>query len=503
MANKPEHIILLRGAGALYFAQLFSIPLSIGANFLAGRFLEPGDYGAFFTADFLVSFIALISNGGLVTTLIREPGTVSEKDYAEAFVYQVVTALILGALYVACAGGLEKLFSIGIAVGELRGMLGALALVPLLQAFITIPLVRLEREVNYGRIAKLSLAWAFLERVVLLALMFAGARGFSYVFARVFGAFLQAVSLWAVTRWSPVGHFRYVLKRGWHGSRALSFGAVFQLRSLSNLVQTSVIPGLGNRLFNVQTVGLLAWSSNTAYTLGQTLPQSLGRVVVGANSRFSEDRAGYLRGVEQALRLCTFFSSALLLILASLLGEVLTYAFHPKWYEARHFFWLAALPMIQGVLLVIYDALTLASGRVFTTALVNWATACFIFLCCLVGGYKFGPMGLLSGIIVGNFLPSVLYYFITRREFPLRLGNCFFIPATWGAAGALLSNLLKPYFVHGLFSLVAFGVVIGAATSASFLIAHPDDARDLWHLVKGRLGPRTPAPTLPDTAGPR
>lgn len=479
---------VLRSAGALYLSQVISIPVSIVVNLVAGKFLEPGDYGIFFTSDFLVSFIALFANGGLVLALIREPKAIGVKEYAEVFVYQLVVSIALGALIVTGTGTVARVFEINADVNELRHMLSLMRVVPVLQAFVTVPLVMMERNASYGRIAKISLIWSVLERVALIGFIVSGFHGYSYAYARIFGTALQVLFLARLSPWSPFAYLRYVIAHGWRGWRELSFGAMIQLRSLSNMLQTSVIPGVGNRLFDLPTVGLLAWSNNTAYALGQTLPQSVGRVIVGSSSRMSNDRAGYLKVAEQALSLCTIFCTTLLAVVASLLTELLTYAFKPQWLGAHVLFAWACVPMVQSVLLTVYDALVLARGKAFTTAVLNWATAGATFGLSIVFGKWMGPSGVIVGMIVANFIPMVVFHLITRREFPVRAGHCFFLPAFFGCLGGLASLYLKAFVVHGIVSLVLFAGVMFVSTVGIYLAFHSEDVSGLKNLLGVRFG---------------
>jgi O-antigen/teichoic acid export membrane protein len=488
MKNSEQSNSLLRGAGALYLVQLISIPLGIVTNLIAGNFLEPSDYGIFFTANYIVSFICLVSNGGLAIALIREPNEISEKQFADAFFFQFVSALVLGILVALASGPIVKIFDINVDPSELRRMILLLCAVPVLQAFVTVPLVRMERNTVYGKIAKLSLAWSVLERVALILFIVIGAKEYSYAYARIFGATIQMAILWAGVSWNPLQYLKLVFTKGWTGNRDLSFGMRVQFKSLSNILQTSIIPGAGNRLFDLQTVGLLAWTNNTAYTLGQTLPQAVGRVIVGSSYRLKEKRQEFLTVIEHALSFCSIFCATMLAIISAVISELLTYLFKPEWAGAKELFALACLPMIQAILLIVYDAIVLASGRPLTTALLNWVTGGLAFGLSLAFGYWLGPKGIFIGMAVANLVPIVVFYRLTRIDYPVRLWRTFMVPIIWASAGGAITYQIKPHFIHGLPSLVLFSAAAFFATTGLYFLLHREELKVVLDLLRPKTG---------------
>jgi len=325
-----------------------------------------------------------------------------------------------------------------------------------------------------------------LERLVLVGLMFAGAKGFSYVYARVFGALLQVFMLWYFARWNPAAMLLDSIRTGWQGRADLRFGFKVQLKTVSNILQTSIIPGAGNRLFDVQTVGLLAWANNTAYTLGQSLPQAVGRVIVGSNSRYQGEPAGFRRLVEQALGFCTIFCGSVLALTAALLPELLLYLFNPRWSGAAGLFALACLPMLQAILLIVYDALLLAGGRPLSTAFWNWITGGLAFGFSVGLGNWIGPPGIFLALFLANLVPLAAYHRLTRAQHPLALGRSFFLPATWSTAGGFAVFFFKGHFVQGWPSLLAYGAVGFLLVAGSYFAWHRDQLAALLSLFGGR-----------------
>jgi O-antigen/teichoic acid export membrane protein len=235
-------------------------------------------------------------------------------------------------------------------------MIRCLALLPLLQPFVTVPMVRIERDLRYVRLAALSAIWGVAERIVTIVLMVELLRGHSYVFARIGGTALQAVLLFAVARWNPIALIGEVLRKGWAGRAHVRFGLTLQLKTLSDTIIAALIPGLGAKLFHPDLVGLMAWSHNVSFMVGQPLPQSVGRVVVGASHRFKRGGGELSTFSGSALLACTAVVGLALSILAATMPELLLHLFKPRWHGAAPYFAILCVVMAASVLHVFYDA---------------------------------------------------------------------------------------------------------------------------------------------------
>lgn len=461
--RKPQAGIA-RGVGSLYLSQLVTIPLSVATNILAGRYLDPADYGAFTTANFLVSALCLISDAGLAAALVRHPGELERRDYASVFSYQALVGILLAAFLLVGAPLLESFFGGG---DSMIRMVRLLSIVPLMNALMTIPLVQIERELRYDRLALFGLAWAVLERVILIACIVAGLKGFSYVYSRLFGLFLQVASLLVLSRWSPLRLLVESARQGWQGRAHLIFGFKVQLRATSSTWVSSIIPGLGGKLLGTTEVGLIAWAHNLATMVGQPLPQSFGKVLVGYTGRFGSSPEAIRDFIGRAILVCTVISGTLLAVGGALLPDAIGLLFKPAWKDAVPFFWLSSLIMAQAIVLTIYDSFVMAAGypMLCVRANVVWGLAAYAI--CIPLHRLYGTHGFVVGFILATFVPILLLHLKARQHFRIQWVRHFLAPLSLAAAIGLATFKTKGWFVNGIFSLLAYGAV---ATLAGFAL---------------------------------
>jgi O-antigen/teichoic acid export membrane protein len=466
---------LARGITALYLAQLLSIPLGVVTNLVAGQFLQPADYGLFVTANFVATLGLLFTDVSLGTTLIRQPGELGEAEQAGAFSYQLLAGSLLCALLF-LAGPLVAGFY-GKSPEEARDlalMIRFLALIPPLNAFLLIPMISMERGLRYRQLGMFSALWGVVERLALIALIVGGARGFSYVFSRLTGVALQALLLALLAPWRPGRLVRETLARGWRCGAQLRFGFTLQLKSLSTMLVTSVIPALGGRLFSPSDVGLLSWSHNMATMVGQPLPQQVGRVLIGASHRLSGNAGEWRTFLERALLLCTAVVSILLAVSGATMPEITLYFFRRSWDGAAAFYVVSCGVMALSILFVIYDALLVASGRASVTLVAGWAWGISTWVACGALGAWLGPRGMPWGLLVSTGVPVLWLHLAVRKTTPLALGSNFFLPLAIAAAVAVATFYAKHALVAGRISLVVFDGVAVALGLLAQLAAHPD-----------------------------
>jgi PST family polysaccharide transporter len=444
---------LAKGITALYLVQLFSLPLGVVTNLLAGRILVPADYGNFATSVFVVTLVGMLSDASLGTALIRDPGRLGRRDLASVFSFQLAAGAVVAVALFLGSHALEGVF--GPESGEISAMIRRLCAIPVLSAFATVPIVLSERELSYGRIAGLMVFVAVAERLVLIALMLADKKGFSYVYARIFGVALQGACLYLVSSWSPRAMVAEVVRNGWSGARHLRFGYALLLKNASSPVGSSLIPAIGGKLFGAEAVGLVAWSHNLSSMIGLHLPQLSARVLIGASRQIGGSGDEIRHYAAKTLMSCTAVVGVAMAVLAALLPELLALVFQPRWSPAGPYFALSCLVMAAAILSTIYDALLVVLGFPGYAAAANWTCAVATVVTGTAFALLLGPQGLLWGHLAGTLLVIAMLHARVRRTCSLGILKNFLLPLLTSAALYALVLFTKGAWVRGIPSLVA------------------------------------------------
>jgi O-antigen/teichoic acid export membrane protein len=178
----------------------------------------------------------------------------------------------------------------------------------------------------------------------------------------------------------------------------------------------------------VESVGLVAWSFNTASIIGLRLPQLAGKVFTGASNKLRDSREDFTRYFEQTLFVCTVVVGTALGVLAATMPELLFFLFKPGWHNAASFFVIASAAMGFGILYSLYDAQMVVLGYPVTAAKATWAWAVTLFASGFALAKILGPSGLLWGHLLGNLAPILILHAKARAVCPVEVKKNFLMP---------------------------------------------------------------------------
>src|SRR5271165_5428459 len=180
--------LILRGGGLLYIRQIISMALNLLGVLVITRVIGPEQYGAYTAALGIYLYVENLGEAGIQVYLIRQPGLVPEREYD-------VASFLLLAIGVTLAAALE--FSLGmisswVSVAGVGSLLGTLALIMPLQLVARAAGARLERTLDYRRIATIELASLAVNYVVAIPLAYIGYGAWSLVFGSITYALFYA-----------------------------------------------------------------------------------------------------------------------------------------------------------------------------------------------------------------------------------------------------------------------------------------------------------------------
>lgn len=228
-------------ATILFARQTMSAVLSLVTLVLALYFIGPEEYGVFLSATTLISILCAICNLGIGAYLLRNPVEPSPHTYHQAF----TTLLLMG--MAAIGTGLYWLDDISVWL-NLQGF-GQLAFTLLFSVPIVmvsrVPQCKLERQLDYRRVAKVELSATVFRFLLTLIFFAAGAGVWSLVYGwwgfhilTLLGFLFQSKYFpqlrWQVTLMKPMLFF---------GIKTWFARIVFSLRDLTNPLIVAKILG--------------------------------------------------------------------------------------------------------------------------------------------------------------------------------------------------------------------------------------------------------------------
>lgn len=278
--------------GAIYLAARYGLGVIVGVgNMLVMTWwIGPHAYGLFVTAVGIVAFLAILARGGIDTYLVRS-------EAPDARMYGTATSLILVAslgLGLSAAAATPLFIRWYGSTEFVSPYLALLVAIPM-SALTGIPMAKLERGLEFRRIAGIELAGQSLGLVVAatLAWLHAG------VWAPVMGQIAwQLFTLIAAGACAAIP-FRLCFETR-HAQPMLSYGISLTASLRTWQLRTLVNPLIVGRCLGTEVVAYIALAIRIAEALG-SFRLAAGRMAIAALARLQDRREEFRRVLDRAL----------------------------------------------------------------------------------------------------------------------------------------------------------------------------------------------------------
>ena len=325
--------------GGIYFAGRYGLGVivSLGNMLVMTWWIGPHAYGLFVTAIGLVTFLASLARGGVDTYLVRSEAPPDATMYNTAgtitlsvSVGLALTAAAITPLLVRWYGNREFVapYLVLLLTVPVTGLTG-------------IPMAKLERDLDFRRIAGIELGGQSLGLVV--AIVFAWSR--AGVWAPVAG-----LIAWQIfTLFAAGGAAALALRPRFDARQArdmLAFGVGMTASMRAWQLRTLVNPLLVGRFAGVEGVAFVALAIRIAEALG-TFRLAAGRMAIAALARLQYSRERFRTALEQALYYQVITLGPLLCAFALLGPFLLRHVIGIRWMPS-----LAVYPFVAAGVLV-------------------------------------------------------------------------------------------------------------------------------------------------------
>jgi O-antigen/teichoic acid export membrane protein len=312
---------VLRGGAYLFIRQFLSLGLSLIGVFIITRVIGPEHYGAFVAASGIYIYLQNLGQVGVDVYLVRQFGSVEERQYNVASTFLLATGLFGILLVEAGTGLLSDWVEIPGFEPFLRVMVFALPF----QLMAIAASARLERELDYRRVAAIELFGQVSYYVVAVPLAVAGYGGWSLVA----GWLVQQAGICAMFHWAA----RYLprFRVDWTiVPKMLSYTFGFSLVTWSWQLRALVNPLIVGHFLGVVAVGQIGMAIRIVEVL--TFVKAIAwRLSVATLSRIQDDKRKLQEAVTQGMELQTLALAPVLLGFSWLGGPFLPQLLGDRW----------------------------------------------------------------------------------------------------------------------------------------------------------------------------
>lgn len=435
MANEDSFQELKRkslgGIGSLLIRQVLTKFIYLAANVALARLLAPQIFGVYAIVSFVVQFFSVFGEVGLGAALIQKKENLEQRELSSIFWFQQGIAWGLALVLMLAAPLLVTFYPSlpPVSVWLVRAM--AVSLV--VSSLKSVPVLLLERNLDFNRIAYIDIAESVSFHTVAVILAYAGYGVWSFVIAAIFRSVSSVSIVFFCSRWRPSCEFDFVAVR-----RLLHFGIPYQGNNVLAFVKDAVTPVFVGIYAGSAAVGFVNWAKSFAFS-PLMLSEIFGRVAFPAFSRIQENRELLTRTVERSIRMMTLIMFPVTAIIFAAAPEIIQLVYTAKWLPALPaFYFFCTSPMAIGIMLPMYSAiLAVGNSRVllwmmFLLLLLEWGIGIPAVLYAGFNGISFS-----QPVITLTFF--YIYRIVLIRE-GVVLSTCKNIK--YQAAGAVLTGCL-------------------------------------------------------------
>jgi len=321
----------LRGSAAILVRQVLGQSLNVGAQIMLAKWLSPGQLGLYAIFLFLGNLFLSVAGNGLVAGLVRQPHAPTASDLTSAFRLQVGAGSALALTTLLFSPWILSHYGI-----QTEGIfpLACIAVSYVLLSLQGIAQARLERDLDFARMAYVELAQLLVFNTVVLVAASRGVGGLCYVYGLLGRALTGAIAfnfLRPSLRF-PGGAFDRVRAVSY-----LKFGLPLQAVGIVSAAKDSIVPLFLTTVVGAQSVGYVSWASMVA-AYPVLLLMILQRVYLPVFARLQNDPIGLGRLVETILFVTNFAIAPLALGVFVLVRPITLLVFGEKWLPALALF---------------------------------------------------------------------------------------------------------------------------------------------------------------------
>ena len=459
----------------------------MGIQFISGiilaRLLMPEDYGAIGMLAIFMLVAQTFLDGGFGAALIQKKNPTQE-DYSTIFWWNLLMAIVLYLLLFFAAPFIAKFYHMPI----LKDVLRVQAIVLIISAFSIVQGNQLRKQLNFGKIAKISLVSSSVSLCLTIWLAYRGYGVWSLVVQGLSLSLISGILFWVTSKWLP----RFIFSKESFKS-LFSFGAYVFLIHLINEICNNIQGLLIGRIYNASTMGYYSKAKSTEKLASTSISQSLTQITFPLYSEVQDDKQRLIGLIQKLTGVIAYVTFPLMFVLILIAKPVFVLLYSERWMASIPYFQILCIGGIavclQSVNLQAINAIG-KSRTAFGWTLIKRLVA----LVLLIGGlWLWGVYGLLMGSVLGSwFIYFINAYLVSKhigykmRQQMLDLLPIMLLSLLAFAIGWLVTLLPLNFYLIGVIEFVVFVLVYGGVSYFTKMSCY-NNLIDLLPMFLGRF----------------
>lgn len=436
------------GIKAVVTRQIVTKVLGLLSTLVLARLLSPRDFGIYAIVCFSVALFGLIADAGLAVALLRQPTEPTIEEESSIFWCQLLLAVIHCSLVQTFAGPVGALYHFS---ESSILLIRLLSIGSLLAVLISIPMIKLERRLDFGAQAKIEMmqSLAYNVSAILFALLHLGA--WTFALASLVGQVIAIVMLAFVSPFIPKFCFDVLVCK-----QKLGFGLKFQGTNILGFLKETINPVFVGLVSGTTAVGFVNFAITTAaYSLLVTTP--FARLYFPIFCRVQHEPETVIKVVQTAVRWNFLIVAGFAAVALPFTDLLILKVFGAKWLPSVI---LIDCLLVTNVMTGLAYPLTMLSNAINRADLplkLSLGTSIFswILLPLLLPSMGITGLGVIS---IFNQVFTMIFIYCLKKEIPLQIWkNCVKESLIAAVATSLLLALIRvmvPQIAYGWVGLL-------------------------------------------------
>lgn len=391
--------------------QFGKMALSFLSNLVLARLLLPSDYGCVGMLHVFIAVSNVFVAAGFGSALVQKKSP-KHVDYTSVFYWSLVTSIIFYWILFFSAPAIARFYS----MPELRPVLRVQSLGLVLQTFVTVQNVQLQKQLRFKELSKRSIYATLIGTLVGVVMAFYGFGVWSLVVSHLVGVAASIMLLWKMSSWRPTLEF------SWASLKELfSFGGLVALSSLVETIYNNLLSLVLGKWYSASDLGYYTQARKLEQIPTGSLGSIVGLVSFPVFSSLQDAPQKLLNGLRHCLKSVMYLNVPMMILLLVIAHPLIMLLYGAKWEVSAMYFQILCIGGVFFTLnsLNVTVIKALGKGKVyfFTQLAKRLLAIVLIFVSFILGkmGVVDGVLGLIWALTISHLLNVVINTFIIKK----------------------------------------------------------------------------------------
>lgn len=345
-----------KAAGGLIWSGIDAIGLNVVRILITvvlARLLDPADFGLIAVLNIFIALSETIVQGGFTTALIRKL-SIRKEDYSTVFTINLIISLFIYAVIYFISPFIAEFFN----EPTLKSITKVVALVIVFHSFGIVQNISLRRELNFKALAIINASSTIISGSIGILMAYKGFGVWSLVTQITLKALLSSLLFWIV------GNLRVRPGFDLESFREnFKFGYKVLLSNIINTLSVNAYNVVIGKLYSTDSLGFFYQAKRLSDFSSRIISNVFKNVSFPVLSSIQDNEGRLINAYLQFLRLISFISFPLMMLLIIVANPLLTLLLTDKWHQSIPYFQIMCISGMLLPLIVLTGYMPLIKGR--------------------------------------------------------------------------------------------------------------------------------------------